>query len=90
MTSNPLSPPHLEPKITNPKVTGKENGLLVIVLMLLLSLIIGLGIGYVLGNISKDEGVNENAVACTMDALVCPDGTGVGRIPPSCDFAPCP
>ncbi len=29
-------------------------------------------------------------VACTMDAKICPDGTAVGRVPPSCEFAPCP
>jgi len=36
------------------------------------------------------ENVNENNVACTMDAKVCPDGSYVGRIPPDCAFAPCP
>ncbi len=25
-----------------------------------------------------------------MDAKVCPDGSSVGRIPPDCEFAPCP
>lgn len=29
-------------------------------------------------------------VACTMDAKLCPDGTAVGRVGPSCEFAPCP
>jgi hypothetical protein len=29
-------------------------------------------------------------VACTRDAKVCADGTTVGRVPPACDFAPCP
>ena len=29
-------------------------------------------------------------VACTQDAMRCPDGTYVGRVPPSCNFAPCP
>ncbi len=29
-------------------------------------------------------------VACTMDAKSCPDGSAVGRIPPRCEFAPCP
>lgn len=33
---------------------------------------------------------NSEAVACTMDARVCPDGSYVGRVPPSCNFAPCP
>lgn len=34
--------------------------------------------------------VNEEAVFCTMDAKVCPDGSSVGRVPPDCAFAPCP
>jgi hypothetical protein len=29
-------------------------------------------------------------VACTADALLCPDGSGVGRSGPDCTFAPCP
>jgi len=32
----------------------------------------------------------EEPVACTMDAKQCPDGSYVGRVPPKCDFAPCP
>lgn len=28
--------------------------------------------------------------ACTMEAMVCPDGTAVGRTGPNCSFAPCP
>lgn len=31
-----------------------------------------------------------NAIACTMDAKVCPDGSTVGRTAPNCEFAPCP
>ncbi|TRW90713.1 hypothetical protein EKO24_019010 [Candidatus Methylobacter oryzae] len=29
-------------------------------------------------------------VYCTQDAKLCPDGSYVGRVPPSCSFAPCP
>lgn len=29
-------------------------------------------------------------VACTMEAMVCPDGSSVGRVGPNCDFAACP
>lgn len=37
------------------------------------------------------EGVDvEEGIACTMDAMECPDGSFVGRVPPSCEFAPCP
>lgn len=28
-------------------------------------------------------------VFCTMDAKLCPDGSYVARVPPTCEFAPC-
>lgn len=33
---------------------------------------------------------SDNMVACTMEAKICPDGSSVGRMPPNCEFAPCP
>jgi hypothetical protein len=33
---------------------------------------------------------DDNQVACTMDAKVCPDGSYVGRVAPTCDFSACP
>jgi hypothetical protein len=33
---------------------------------------------------------NNNNVACTMDAKMCPDGTYVGRTGPKCQFQACP
>lgn len=43
----------------------------------------------------KDPGLNPepvptNAVACTMDARICPDGSAVGRVGPKCEFEACP
>ncbi len=35
------------------------------------------------------EGWNK-PVACTEEAKLCPDGSGVGRTGPNCEFAPCP
>lgn len=35
------------------------------------------------------EGWNK-PVACTEEAKLCPDGSGVGRVGPNCEFAPCP
>jgi len=32
----------------------------------------------------------DSAVACTMEAKICPDGTAVGRSGPQCEFAACP
>ena len=33
---------------------------------------------------------NNKNVRCTMDVKRCPDGSYVGRVAPSCSFAPCP
>lgn len=42
-------------------------------------------------NPSATNGANSgDEVACTMDAMMCPDGSYVGRIPPNCEFAACP
>lgn len=32
----------------------------------------------------------EIPMICTMEAKICPDGSSVGRVPPSCAFAECP
>lgn len=32
----------------------------------------------------------ERAIVCLQDAKLCSDGTYVSRVPPSCNFAPCP
>ncbi|MCE9508058.1 MAG: hypothetical protein K8R48_07075 [Alphaproteobacteria bacterium] len=32
----------------------------------------------------------EPSVFCTQDAKLCPDGSGIGRTGPNCEFAPCP
>jgi hypothetical protein len=33
---------------------------------------------------------NIKPIACTQEAKICPDGSAVGRVGPSCEFAPCP
>jgi hypothetical protein len=35
---------------------------------------------------SQDDGRTE----CTLEAMICPDGSSVGRTGPACEFAPCP
>ena len=55
---------------------------ILIVLIILVVLVgIWLGLKFIIG---------EEPIACTMDAKLCPDGSYVSRIPPECDFAPCP
>jgi hypothetical protein len=35
-------------------------------------------------------GIGGDGVACTMEAMECPDGSYVGRTGPNCEFAACP
>ncbi len=30
------------------------------------------------------------SISCTADAMICPDGSAVGRVAPTCEFAACP
>ena len=46
---------------------------------------IALGVFFL--TVSQDE---NNHVACTLEAKICPDGSAVGRVAPSCEFAACP
>lgn len=39
-----------------------------------------------LRGIEPDRGT----VVCTLDATLCSDGSYVGRVPPTCEFARCP
>lgn len=54
--------------------------------LLLIAIIFLLGIGLVV----YKQRSGSTPVACTMEAKQCPDGSYVGRAPPSCEFAPCP
>ena len=38
----------------------------------------------------KNPTTNDMPVACTMDAMMCPDGSYVGRTGPNCEFEACP
>ncbi|MGZ5027704.1 MAG: hypothetical protein ACXV9T_11040 [Methylobacter sp.] len=41
-------------------------------------------------SVTPAESCTVDTVACTQDAKLCADGSSVGRVPPSCSFAPCP
>jgi len=38
----------------------------------------------------KNSGPLPGGTACTMEALLCPDGSAVGRTGPNCEFSACP
>lgn len=52
-----------------------------------LVILVGIG-GLIYRNVVSRPVVSTGA--CTLEAKVCPDGSAVGRIAPSCDFAACP
>lgn len=33
---------------------------------------------------------SDQPIACSTEAKICPDGSGVGRTGPNCEFAACP
>jgi len=58
--------------------------ILIILIILIVLAGIWLGLKFII------DGSPVGPVACTMDAKLCPDGSYVSRIPPKCDFTPCP
>lgn len=57
----------------------------------ILSAVIAVGVYLVAANMWNFwPYASEQQIACTMEAKICPDGTGVGRTGPNCEFAACP
>lgn len=61
------------------------KGLLITILVLVV--ILGVGVYYWTRD---DANLDDDQVFCTLDAKMCPDGSYVGRVAPSCEFAACP
>ena len=61
-------------------------------IVILILALMGLGLWLLAPNFffSSSAANKTEPVACTLDAKACPDGSYVGRVPPSCNFAPCP
>lgn len=60
------------------------------VLWVALALVIFGFISWRLALIEVEKPIEEGSWACTADAMECPDGSFVGRVPPYCHFAECP
>lgn len=65
---------------------------------LIVAAILIIGAGFIVWAASTDTSPRPESAtpnpsteqACTTDAMMCPDGTAVGRTGPNCSFAPCP
>jgi len=69
-----------------PKKKGKM-GMIISLLIILFLLCVSGAAGY---TIFKNLQTNNQEVACTLEAMICPDGSSVGRAGPNCEFSPCP
>lgn len=62
-----------------------------IIFIIIIVLVLGAGIWMMVSNRSSEDiigGVGDGI--CPQDAKVCPDGSSVGRVGPSCEFEACP
>jgi len=57
--------------------------------LLIAAVILTIG-AMVVYNMAKKTSAASSTVQCTMEAMLCPDGSYVGRVAPNCDFAECP
>lgn len=60
--------------------------------IIILAVILLISVGVLLSGRYKFKGEKprNTGIACTQDAKICSDGSAVGRVPPNCEFAPCP
>ncbi len=77
------------------KISKKASYLLIpYILWVSFAIYLNASIGYWIGPGGTVDKIplndNPNAIACTMEAKMCPDGTFVGRTGPKCEFSPCP
>jgi len=82
-------------RMTSKKIPFRSYPPSLILMIVVVVLAIGVIGGFYLGKtfykpgVTPTPGVNLETF-CTMDAKICPDGSSVGRVPPDCNFSPCP
>ena len=50
----------------------------------------GIGLWSLSSDTDQDAGMSPDMSACTLEALMCPDGSSVGRSGEQCTFSACP
>ena len=70
---------------------SESKGFAPILIILLITVILGAGGFFIYQNRVKNTVLPENdMIACTQEAKLCPDGSSVGRTGPNCEFTACP
>lgn len=59
----------------------------ILIILVIVTIILLFGVGYIVFIKSSS---NNQPIACTMEAKLCPDGSSVGRSGPKCEFTACP
>ncbi|OGK40707.1 hypothetical protein A3A74_03760 [Candidatus Roizmanbacteria bacterium RIFCSPLOWO2_01_FULL_35_13] len=78
----------LPKELTTVTPLSKTIALIMFTLLPIIAFI--LGMKYQAGLINFKPLPPPEQIACTMDAMLCPDGSSVGRSGPNCEFSPCP
>lgn len=79
-------------KVKTKKGKKQEQGVTILPLVIMLASVVAFGaMGYSVYRQMYPPKDGPRGVACTQEAMLCPDGTTyVGRSGPNCEFAPCP
>lgn len=86
-----VTPPINQTPPNSQNVPPKRNALgKIIAVLIILVLLSTSGVaGYTIyKNLMSNQ--EPRQTACTMEAMICPDGSSVGRTGPNCEFSPCP
>ena len=61
-------------------------------ILVIFTIIVAFGVGFLFGQgvAAPPADPSQTGIACTEEAMICPDGSAVGREAPDCAFAPCP
>lgn len=68
----------------------KYNIVIFIVFLVILAFAVGFGLHTNKKSAPPITQPTPTSQSCTLEAKICPDGSAVGRIPPTCEFAECP
>ncbi len=89
-TIPPVAPFPVPQEVLPPKPVSSPSKLFPLIVGGLILAVVALASAYYLFLQKNVLPITPIEQACTMEAMLCPDGSAVGRSGPNCEFAPCP